>query len=219
MATVAVIGWKGGVGKSAVAVALALRALEDGLRVAVVDCDPQRSSARWLEAAAPELPVVQVEQDPTDPAGAVLRAVTAAEELADLVICDPPPSAAEVLRALALAADVALVPTGASVEEVALAGRSLEVLESVARFRGGAARPLVVLTRIDTRTGLGREAQETAATLGAPVASTALRYRVAWLEAVAAGCTLRALGSQGTEAAKEVDALWSEVVELLEVTR
>jgi len=38
---------KGGVGKSTLAVALAISAIEDGERVGLVDCDPQGSTRDW----------------------------------------------------------------------------------------------------------------------------------------------------------------------------
>ncbi|MCA6272007.1 MAG: ParA family protein, partial [Phenylobacterium sp.] len=47
MKTLAILSRKGGAGKSTLAVHLAVQAVAGGLRVALVDMDPQRSAADW----------------------------------------------------------------------------------------------------------------------------------------------------------------------------
>ncbi|HRZ38724.1 MAG TPA: ParA family protein, partial [Candidatus Paceibacterota bacterium] len=47
---------KGGVGKSTLAVHLAVSWHEEGRRVALVDADVQGSSSLWLHEAEPQLP-------------------------------------------------------------------------------------------------------------------------------------------------------------------
>src|SRR5262249_19562921 len=47
MITVAVVNTKGGVGKTTLASALAVRAARDSKRVAMVDLDPQKSLVEW----------------------------------------------------------------------------------------------------------------------------------------------------------------------------
>ena len=53
----AMVNAKGGVGKSTLAVHLAVWLHERGQRVMLVDCDLQRSSSQWMAEAAPEVRV------------------------------------------------------------------------------------------------------------------------------------------------------------------
>ncbi len=49
MYIIAVVNTKGGVGKTTIASALAVRAAKDSPRVAMVDLDPQRSLVEWWD--------------------------------------------------------------------------------------------------------------------------------------------------------------------------
>src|SRR5690349_3787450 len=57
MRIVATAGPKGGTGKSTTAVTVAHAAALDGARVLVVDADPNRTSADWIEQADDAVPV------------------------------------------------------------------------------------------------------------------------------------------------------------------
>ncbi len=47
MQVIAIAAQKGGVGKSTLAQCLAVEALKEGRRAAIIDMDPQQSVARW----------------------------------------------------------------------------------------------------------------------------------------------------------------------------
>jgi chromosome partitioning protein len=54
---VAFTNTKGGVGKSTLAVHLAVWLFDEGFQVAVLDCDKQRSSSQWVTEAEPGITV------------------------------------------------------------------------------------------------------------------------------------------------------------------
>ena len=58
MRTIAVAGAKGGVGKTTLAVHLAVAAVQQGRDVVLVDADPQLSAVRWSERRSSSEPVV-----------------------------------------------------------------------------------------------------------------------------------------------------------------
>jgi chromosome partitioning protein len=58
MKTIAVISQKGGAGKTAIALNLAVAALRSGNQRAVIDIDPQASAKCWHDLRQAEAPVV-----------------------------------------------------------------------------------------------------------------------------------------------------------------
>ena len=56
MKTLGILSRKGGVGKTTIAIHLAVLAHEAGLRSLLVDLDPQRSATQWWRARAAEAP-------------------------------------------------------------------------------------------------------------------------------------------------------------------
>ena len=58
MKTIAIVSRKGGSGKTTLALHLAVASSAEGRNTAVIDLDPQASSANWSDRRAAELPVV-----------------------------------------------------------------------------------------------------------------------------------------------------------------
>ena len=205
---VSVLGGKGGTGKTSSAVALAAL-LGREQPVALLDADPQGSATRWARSAGLALELVKVEPA-TDIRGATIAAVREALALAPLVIADAPPNAPEILRTFAALSDLVVIPTGASTEELHLAARVLEVVAEESTVRRSPIATLIVPTRWNPRTTLGREALEYLATLG-PTVAAPIHERVAWQEAASVGSWFDALGGRASEALAEAEALTASV--------
>ena len=103
---ISVVHTKGGVGKTTSAVFLATAAAQFGRRVALADADPQGSASEWAADAAASGDALPF---PMSPASRPL-----AVPAADVVIIDTPPGTARVVRGRIEAADLVLVPCGAS---------------------------------------------------------------------------------------------------------
>lgn len=185
---IAVAGRKGGVGKTTAALAIAGAYARRGLRVLVVDLDPQGSAtlatgvaptgaalAACLDGGPPPQP---------QPVGDLLLAVLAGgpeletvanprplrEALdglaADVVVVDCPPGHADLDRLALDAADVVLV--GAEPHRLAVAG-AVRVLDDT-RARNPKAKVALLLGRMDARRGLDRAAPDLlAGAVGCPV--------------------------------------------------
>ncbi len=161
MSVVSVIHTKGGVGKTTSSVFLAAVAAQRGLSVVLVDADPQGSAIEWAAdaaAAGDELPF------PVVPATAPLRVPSA-----DLVIIDTPPGSVGAIQAAIKAADLILVPTGASPLDMRRVWPTLEITD-----RHPTA---VLLTGIDLRTRLADEVRTLLDAEGVPVVGTPILRR------------------------------------------
>jgi len=202
----AVAGQKGGTGKSTIAINLAAEWHRQGLRVLLVDADPQATSATWAEVAA--------ELERAAPAVVSLgdnlrRDVPKLAEAYDVVVIDAPGRAAGARQVGALlVADVVALPCGPAAPDVwALTGSVGAVREAMALRPE--LRACVVLNRAD-RSAMARQAHEALAGVGLPVLERSLGARVAFAEALAAGLGVTVYAG-GTVAANELRQLAAEI--------
>lgn len=116
---VLVAGPKGGIGKTTITRNLAVSAAVAGHRVATLDFDAQKSLTKWYAKRPDGLPDIthyEAAMTATD-----VRTVIREIEDYDLLFTDTPPSIEDhpdAFRALLLAADILLVPTGQSHDDL-----------------------------------------------------------------------------------------------------
>jgi len=204
---VALSNSKGGVGKSTLAVHLAVSWLEQGTAVAVVDADVQGSSYGWLQEAAPDLPVFRL-QTPDE----VLERVPAIAGQFERVVIDGPAGLSEVTRAILLVADTALLPCGPSVLDLRAVHEALRVVKQAQQIRQGPPDPILVPNKLQVQYRLTRELLATAQSLGVPVLS-GLRLRQAYADAAGQGTVVWRSGPRGEAATLELRTLFEELTQ------
>lgn len=204
MLKIAVINSKGGVGKTTLSCALAVRASQDGKRIAMVDMDPQRSLIEWWKRRGKtDNPLAYDGVD--TPAEAVERLEQTG--LADIVFFDGPPAFLTLMQEMAEAVDFVVIPIKASTLDL-LATQDAVVIAQQAK------RPfLVVINDVGPyEAKIVDSSRNTLLNKNIPVAATVIRHRPSHI----AGMTV---GKSGAEvdrgkdklAIADLDALWLEV--------
>jgi chromosome partitioning protein len=202
---IALANQKGGVGKSTIAVHLAVWLKDGGARVAMVDSDAQSSSTQWLKEAAPDIPLFRLAT-----ADDILDQLPKIQEGFDHLVIDAPGSLAESTRAILFLTDIALMPCGPSVMDLRAANDAIRVLRQVQGIRKGPPKALFVPNKVQVQYRLGREFMDTAKSLDIP-ATSPLKLRQAYADAVGQGTVVWKMGRGAKDAADEINQLFKEV--------
>jgi len=147
---------KGGVSKTSTGLGLACAASRQGVRVAVLDLDPQASAAEWGAGRTTWPGVSQLTS-----AQALPDALDAARrQRLDWLILDTPPRADALVGQVAAVSDLIVVPTAPAILDVRAIRPTL-----VALYQAGAhPRSRLLLTLCPPRTSLGADPPSVVAT-------------------------------------------------------
>ena len=175
MKTIALIAQKGGVGKTTVAVNLAVATDAAGLKTALFDLDQQESAVVWSDRRSAERPHVEFLTERRLP-----EALKAASEQGFVVcIIDTPPAAGAQALTAAEAADLVLIPCRPSLVDLDAIRRTAQLVKSagVPAFVVFNAAPHGATTLLDDARAIVGDA-------GLAVAPPVLRergaFRAAW---------------------------------------
>jgi chromosome partitioning protein len=189
MAIIAVLGRKGGIGKSTIAGNLAAEFAAMGRTVVVLDADPQHSLVAWASLGQGMLSH-SVEKVKADSAAALEARARKAEKTADIVIIDTPPGMPETAYLAALAADLVLLPCGPSPLDLLSLKDALGLaLKARAERRSKKPRIRFVPSRVPLNTNLGRNLGAALEKMGKKVLPP-IGQRIAIAEAVTEGLTV-----------------------------
>ena len=202
MLTIAVVNSKGGVGKTTLAAALAVRAAQDSERVAIVDMDPQRSLISWWQRRGRTGNPCIFEGADT--------AHDAVERLQldgwDYVILDGPPAFLTVIEEMIVASDFTLIPVKPSVVDL------LATQDAVSLAREADARFLVVFNDVAPKERVVEEARRALFNHGVPIAETKITHRTSHVSSMTVGKTAAEVNKgKDTAATAEIDSLWQEI--------
>lgn len=201
MKIVTVASQKGGAGKTTLSVNLAAAALAKGLRVQILDGDPQGSAGVWAQLRGNTGLVRSIAQsrhlqDDLDKCRA---------NHIDLLIIDTRPAAGPESADLVLAADIVLIPVRPSIFDLSAAQKTINFVKS------GTARALIVISAAPVRAPEIEMAREALADTGVAVAAQVIHDRVAFSRSIQAGSTVVESEPDG-KAADEIKALLAEVL-------
>ncbi len=204
---IVIVNSKGGVGKSTIAANVTCWLYLQKHKVILVDCDTQRSSSEWISEAAPEIRIVRLAN-----ADEVLDELPALAKEADYVICDGPGSQTETSRALLMWADLAVIPCKASMFEARALDKNTIFLRQAQAIRNGPPSAIAVLSMVGKGYRLTKDMREAAAGLNLDLATNAVTLRQAYADCPGQGEMLWQLKYNAREAAREIDALFREIL-------
>lgn len=188
---------KGGSGKTTLTANLAICAVQDGLRVAVIDSDPQGSLGHWamarFERGEPDIKFA------TASAWGIAFECDQLKKDFDLVLVDTPPKIDADLRPAIRASDLILVPVSASQIDLWATDGVLELC----RREGRPA--LTVLNRVRGNTRVAMQITEQLKGMDVALAETSLANRVLYAETMGEGRTVLEVQRSGPAAAEMRD--------------
>jgi chromosome partitioning protein len=207
MSIIAIVGNKGGTGKTTLALNLAAGLAQRGTAVVIVDADPQQSAYQWRLTGAEDNGLPNV----VAAALGLAKTVRAMREAHEHVVIDCPPSikAPQAEEALRLA-DHALVPVQPSPMDLWATTHIAKVIERL-RPENPRLKALIVMSQLEPRTTLSKLMPEAAAELDLPVAAAGIRRRSIHRHCVLEGRSVFQAGKRGQEAASEIDQLLTEL--------
>ncbi|KPJ91662.1 MAG: hypothetical protein AMJ55_11295 [Gammaproteobacteria bacterium SG8_15] len=206
MPVIALVGNKGGAGKTTLSINLA-SGLHRRCSTVLLDADPQRSSFQWRELAERD-DLVEV----VDAVDDLVGTVTEYRDRYDCVLIDCPPSVqSDQTRQALTCSDLALIPVLPSPLDLWASVHVEKELEWARTVNPG-IKALLVVNQLEARTRLSRLVQDALAEIAMPVAKTSITRRMAYRNAMLQGCSVLDAGASASDAAADIKQLVEEVV-------
>jgi chromosome partitioning protein len=204
---IAVINQKGGVGKTTMALHLAVAMCGGGKRVLLADADPQGSALDWVGVRKGEAPFAAIGM----PKPILHLELPKMAKDFDTIIIDGPPRVYDVARSAVMASDIVLIPVLPSQFDVWAAEETVKLLEECAVYKPHLKAAFVINRKI-ANTAIGRDVTKALKHYPIPVLSAGISQRVAFAES-AKGKTVFELDSD-SPASKEMHTLAKAVRKL-----
>jgi chromosome partitioning protein len=208
MDVIAVIAQKGGVGKTTLALSLAVAAQRAGKTAAIVDLDPQATACNWGDRRNSNAPVIVSAQPARLPQ--ILK--SAQDAGAQFVVIDTPPRAEQAAMSAAKAANLILIPCRPAVFDLDTVSTTLELIR-----HAGNSSIAAILNDVPARGSRGEQAADVIKALEVPVCQASFGHRAAFSDAGALGQSAQEYDPNG-KAAEEIEQVYKFVCKLLKVS-
>jgi chromosome partitioning protein len=207
MKTIGMIAQKGGSGKTTLSIHLAVQASLAGLRVLLVDTDPQGSAGAWWRRRSSEHPeLIQADGDK------LAEVLEGAEERGyDLAVVDTAPHDSLHARICASLSSWVCIPTRPAILDLDAIRPTTDLVSETG------VPAVIVLNACPPPTAYGEphivtEAREALGAYRIPVCETAISQRVAFSHALIGGQAVTEYEADG-KGAREIGHLWEIVRE------
>ncbi len=207
---ISILNQKGGVGKTTLAVHISTALAQRGLKVLLVDADPQSSSLDWSASRGEGEHLFPVLGLPKPNLHREMPTIAADYEA---VVIDGPPRVNELARSAIMASDLVLVSVQPSPYDVWAAEEIITLLKEASIYKETLKSAFVINRKI-VNTAIGRDVKEALSEYPLPVLTSQISQRVGFAESAARGQTVLETEPTGI-ASKEILALVAEIWELI----
>lgn len=202
MKAISLLAQKGGTGKTTLSIHLAVRASLAGLKVLLVDIDPQGSATAWWQRRYEQKPEL-VQGSGRELAG-ILE--TAESQSYDLVVIDSAPHSSRDALTSAQLSDRVYIPTRPAILDLDAIGASTDLVLEIG------TPSTIILNACPPPTLFGEpkivsEARHALKTYDIPVCKVAISQRAAFGHSLIDGRAINEFDPAG-KAAAEIDRLW-----------
>lgn len=205
MKTIAVLGKKGGSGKTTLTINLAYALQQDGNKVLIVDSDPQGSARDWNnETEGSIIPVVGLDRASLS---ADIKAITNGY---DFVVIDGAPQLSNHMAAAVKSADIILIPIKPSSLDLWASSDLVELIKQRQEI-GADLNAAFVVSQAIKNTKLADEVIEVLAEYGLPAFDSQIINRVAYASSVSDGKTVFHTGDKNAQ--KEINNIKQELLQ------
>lgn len=198
---------KGGVGKSTIAVHLAVWLLDQGYDVALLDTDEQGTASSWLSKAEPKLPVYS-EREPNK----VISLAKRLKKQHEFVICDTEGSYGFVGTLLPSLADLAILPLQPSEADVDELDKALFHIQ-VAQESKGTPHAVLVLSMTSPNDAKSNRLRKLLKATAVPVAKQTIRRLNITRDVAKKGVVTRGKTALSQNAASDFERLFLELLQ------
>lgn len=212
---VSFVNTKGGVGKSMLAVHMAVWLADLGFATALLDADDQGTASKWLQSVADHTVaacqlVAATDSQRTDE----LRATTdKLADLSDFILVDTKGSATLSTSAAVIKSDFVFIPLQASATDIWPIEKALSVIRLSRKARGGKPEARLILNLTDDRDVVARDIRALATKHGIAVAETNIKRLNAYRDAPGNRTVASRLSDErGKHAGQRLGLLFEEIL-------
>lgn len=210
---ISLLNQKGGVGKTTLSIHVAAALAGRGLKVLLIDADPQHSAVDWT-AAREGSGLEPLFSTVAMPAATIHREIDRLSEPFDAVVIDGPPRVTDLARSAIMASDLVLIPVQPSPYDVWASAEVVELVRNAAIYKP-ALKYAFTINRKVANTTIGRDVVAALAEFSdVPVLPASIGQRVAFAESASGGRTVMELDSD-CPGSREISALIDCIEELM----